>query len=239
MLASYVHFFGSAIFFFLFLLFLHIYRSKHNLYIFFYSITFLFLFLFTFASSVPIIIYGGNNISAWANVGANIFVFCLIATCLRVQLAVQDPFLIKNIKKLDIILLLVALVSTTIQIMHLQNPEVSPKGVVWHLNPISGWIITITAFCYGIYWSYFFGKIARLLKDTRLKINMWILSVNGVVQGSSALFFFVMESPQKQLFGLILLCGSGLISLILFLIPEIIFHIKLSRDNRKMVGVST
>ncbi len=219
MVSIYLYFIVSIAFFYLFIYFVHVYKKNRNQHIFNYAVIFLFIFLVCFFDSVPLLATGNLNFAAYGNVISNIFLYCLIFACFRVQLISTDRFFKNNVSLLNIILFLVALISTSFQLIYLDPPKISMLGLTWNLNSITSILIILTTLVYGTYWAIVFGKIAIILRDVFLKRRMYMISANGLLLGLASLFLF-QDDMNMTIIGLVMLFVAVISSCIIFLIPE-------------------
>ena len=219
MASVYLYFLVSIIFFYLFIFFVHSYKKNKNRNVFYYALTFLFTFLICFFNSVPLLATNDLRIAAYGNVVSNIFLYCLVFTCFKVQMMATDKFFKNNVTSLNIILLIIAIISTGFQLTYLSEPKISLLSIVWNLNSITSTLLLLTTFIYGIYWGIVFGKIAHILRDPFLKRRMYMIAVNGVLFGLSGLFLF-QNAMYLTAIGIFSLLLAAIASCIVFLIPE-------------------
>ena len=219
MVSIYLYFLVSIAFFYLFIYFVHVYKKNKKEHFFNYAVVFLFIFLVCFFNSVPLLATNNLQIAAYGNVISNIFLYCLIFSCFRVQIVATDYFFKNNISLLNIGLFVISIISTAFQLIYLDPPKISFLGVAWSLNSITSMLLILTTFAYGIYWGIVFGKIAHILKETFLKRRMYMISINGILLGIAGLFLF-QNDMNMTIIGIIMLLVSVISTCIIFLIPE-------------------
>ncbi len=219
MISIYLYFLASIAFFYLFIFFVHLYKKDHNEDMFYHALTFLFIFLICFSNSVPLLATDNLWLAAYGNVLSNIFLYCLIFSCFKVQLISSDRFFKNNVNSLKIVLLFVAITSTTFQLTYFSYPSISTLGVIWNLNEVTSALLSLTTFVYGLYWGMVFGKIAYILRDQYLKRRMKMISANGIMLGLSGLFIF-QDNIYLTIVGILLLLVAAISTGVVFLIPE-------------------
>lgn len=180
---------------------------------------FLFTFLACFFNSVPILINTTPEIQSWGNVFSIVSIFGILFWCFRVQLLVTDHFFKKHLLLFDVLLFLDALITIGLRIIFLKDPTIYSLSISWNVNIVSQTMFSITCFTYGLYWAWLFGRVARILRDKALKKKMYILCMNGLLQGTAAIFIFSNDTYQS-LFGLSLIFIAALISILLYLTED-------------------
>jgi len=224
MSTSTIYFIGSIVFFMVFLvLFVHNQKS-HNKFTANYSLIFLSMFFFFYSLSVPAIVFQGEPaVIAWSNIIALVSLFSLIFFSLRVLLLIANDFLKKNFKLLNIIVFLFAVATISIQILSL--PLTGAGGpdtdFISNLNIYSKIIFLIIAVPYGIFWSYLFYNVARLLREIDLKRRMLQLSVVGIFYAVAFIILFLVKSESWQFIAISLFVMCNIIIAISFVTPYV------------------
>lgn len=216
-------YFSSSIIFFLvfFVLFVHNQKS-HNKYTANYSFIFLSIFFFFYFLSVPDIVLPNHpEILAWTNIIALGSLFSIMFFCLRILLLVANNFLKKYFKLLNVLIFLFAVATISIQILSLPGAGGTDTDFISSLNIYSKIIFLVIAVPYGIFWSYLFYSVARLLREKDLKQKMLELSVVGLFYAIAFIILFMIKDEAWQFIAISLFVMCNIIIAISFVTPYV------------------
>ncbi len=185
-------------------------------------LVFFFMALHAYAFSLPIIINKGNlKAVAYGYVIGIVSVFILLVLALRVQTFITRKFFKTYANLISIIVGVLGIIVISILLYDLRLPIINSNGIIfWNVNPWASWLTSICCFIYGIVWTYLFYMASNLTKNTYSKVKLLILSADGLLFGSGALFIYTSTNELQSVIGMVLFISACIITAPIFIMPK-------------------
>jgi hypothetical protein len=201
--------------------FISYFRSENHI-VGYLAHVFLAMALHAFAFSLPILITPNNpRFIAYGYILGILLVYILLVLALRVQTFITLKFFKKYANLISIVIAVIGVNVISVLVYDLRLPIINGHGIVfWNANPIASIVTGVVCFTYGVVWMYLFYLASNLTRNTFSKIKLLVLSADGLLFGTGALFIYTSNIEMQSVIGMVLFITACIITAPIFVLPK-------------------
>jgi hypothetical protein len=208
-------------------MFISYFRAKHSANL---SLSFVFFWigLHAYAFAVPSIISPDNmNLLAFGYIIGIGMIFLTMLSGIEVQAFMAKQIVTRSSTSLaSVVITIIGIVTLSIMANDFRLPIINEAGIIfWNINPIAAWLVSLSAFIYGIIWGIVFYRAALLVNDAFGRVKLMVMSADGFLIGSVALLVHTSSTEIQTVLGHSMFIVAGLLTLGIYLLPKKIFQI--------------